>query len=371
MLMIKCTKCGKDIPDKAKFCPNCGYPTNYTDDANKNDITNGEKENSKASKTNKLKTGIQIFVICFLGCAFWGTFLYIFGQTDDISLNENVSAEIAEESNADKTEPYQEQDFDAVKNNKSQDSDLRKEQEKKDDIVKNEDSEIIFATELLNSWSDYIGKWVTVSYACGDCEDDEERIQSTYDDEARLYLRSYVDNYRQFAYGDYITVTGIVDSQYASYIEIKNAHIDNFGSDSQLAYEQGKNEYEEQKRIKAEEYEAEFKESVESPTYDDLLRYPDSYKDIKIKVKVKVTRVEPDGLIFDGDIEATMNGEKVALYDGRETKEPKLREGDFITIYGYGKGVTTVKVQDVSGWLPKTVDKYDIPSIDMRYIEFN
>lgn len=74
--------------------------------------------------------------------------------------------------------------------------------------------------------------------------------------------------------------------------------------------------------------------------------------------------------LYDGDIEATMSGETVALYDGRTTKEPKLREGDSVTIYGYGKGTTTVKVQDVSGILPKTVDKYDIPAIDIRYIDF-
>lgn len=229
----------------------------------------------------------------------------------------------------------------------------------------------VFSTDLLNSWSKYIGEKVTVSYSVDRCEDDEESIQSVYDENAKLYIRSYVDNYRQFEYGDYITVTGIVDSQYASYIEIKDAHIDYYGEQSRDMYDEGKAVYDEKIKIEREEYEANFKENAESPTYDDLLRYPDTYKEKQIKISAKIVRVEPDGIIFDGDIEATMSGETIALYDGRETKEPKLREGDYVTIYGYGKGTTTVKVQDVSGWIPKTVDKYSIPAIDIRYIEFN
>lgn len=237
--------------------------------------------------------------------------------------------------------------------------------------VSEEPSIEIFTTDLLNSWSDYIGKKVTVSFPVGRCNDKEQSIEAKYDYEAQYHLRSYVDNYRQFEYEDYVTITGIVDSQYASYIEIKDAHIDYFGNGSQTIYEQGKNEYDERKRIEAEEYEIQFKENAQTPTYDDLIRYPNSYKEIQIKVKVKIVRIEPDGIIFDGDIEATLNGETVSLYDGRETKEPKLREGDSVTIYGYGKGTTTVKVKDVSGLIPKTVDKYDIPAIDIRYIEFN
>lgn len=234
-----------------------------------------------------------------------------------------------------------------------------------------EKPQAVFVTDLLNSWSEYVGKKVTVSYACGRCEDKEQGIESKYDYEAQLYLKSYVDNYRQFAYDDYITVTGTVSGKNGMYIEIKDAHIDYFGNDSKAVYEQGKTEYDERKRIEKEEYEARFKESAETPSYDNLMRYPDTYTEKQIKVKVKIVRIEPDGIIFDGDIEATMQGESVALYDGRENKEPKLREGDLATIYGYGKGLTTVKVQDVSGWVPKTVDKYDIPSIDIRYIEFD
>lgn len=126
----------------------------------------------------------------------------------------------------------------------------------------------VFPTDLLNLWSDYIGKKVTVSYACGRCDDYDKSIESVYDDDARLYLRSYADNNRQFQYEEYITVTGIVDSQYASYIDIKNAHIDYFGNESQSAYDIGKAAYDEKKRADAAEQEASFKSNVEAPSYD-------------------------------------------------------------------------------------------------------
>lgn len=399
MPMINCPECGKQISDLASSCPNCGFPMGFdgtrinsnsgVNTENQHPIiavcTSDNKEDEKSKMWDILSAiTLVVFPLAPIGIAImWvkkipkssvirilGTIVFGFAfiiwlaltlskDEEDDSLGANNSSEIQQEI----------QDEIIVEKEQEKEEDIKVKETKIE--VEDTPSTEIFSTDLLNSWSEHIGEKVTVSYICDRCEDDEESIQSVYDEDARLYLRSYVDNYRQFDYGEYITVTGIVDGKYATYIEIKNAHIDNFGNDSQLDYDKRKSEYDEQKRIEAEEYEAQFKENVQSPTYDDLLRYPDSYKDIQIKVKVKVTRVEPDGIIFDGEIEAKMNGETVALYDGRQIKEPKLREGDSITIYGYGKGVTTVKVQDVSGLLPKTVDKYDIPAIDMRYIEFN
>jgi hypothetical protein len=188
------------------------------------------------------------------------------------------------------------------------------------------------------------------------------------DYEVFSYLTIYLQNYSEFNEGEYITIAGIVDEDKYT---IKEADIICTGDEAENEYNDKRIDYEERKEVEAQEIEKDFKETAESPTYDDLIRYPDSYKERKIKISCTIVRVEPDGLILDGDIEAKMAGEQIALYDGRKTKEPKLREGDSDTIYGYGKGTTTVKVKDVSGIIPKTVDKYSIPAIDIRYIEFN
>jgi len=323
-----CKHCKTEIPYDAKVCPQC------------------RKKQGGALKW----VIIGVVAVCIIGA--------VSGGSDDDkpkeagAVNEDAVTQSMRDGQGE-SEKYESQKDTSVK-----------------EIDLEQPSTEIFISDLLNTWSDYIGKKVTVSYRCNRCDDDKESIQSDYDEDAKLYLRSYVDNYRQFQDSDYITITGIVDKKSSSYIEIKSAHIDDFGSESQLAYESAKGIYDEKKRIEAEAYEAEFRENAESPTYDDLMRYPDTYKEKQIKITVKIVRVEPDGIIFDGDIEATMSGESIALYDGREKKEPKLREGDSVTIYGYGKGTTTVKVQDVSGLIPKTVDKYDIPAIDIRYIDF-
>ena len=106
---------------------------------------------------------------------------------------------------------------------------------------------------------------------------------------------------------------------------------------------------------------------AETPSYEDLMRYPDTYKSKKIVINVVITEVEPDGIIFDGDIVGEYEGQEIAFDDNRLTKEPKLLEGDAVTIYGYGKGTATMKIKQGL----KTIDEYNIPMIDIRYLEIN
>ena len=104
---------------------------------------------------------------------------------------------------------------------------------------------------------------------------------------------------------------------------------------------------------------------AETPSYEDLMRYPDTYKTKKIKVTVKITDVEPDGIIFDGNIMGTYEGKEIGVVDNRVNKEPKMLEGDTVVIYGYGKGTGTIKEKE--GF--KTVDSYMIPLLDIRVLE--
>lgn len=317
MALIKCPECGKEISDLAKNCPNCGFPMGF--ESSRRNENNRQYQSPNANQSNNVyqpnntyhptmsaqpirayvhepakTTSIGIATIVFSVFAIAVLIVVI------------VAAVVGEESSEENTNlveaniesPHDEILLEEKEEFTKTETDISEIEDQSVKTASPEEPPVeIFATDLLNSWSDYIGKWVTVTYACDRCEDDEQSIQSTYDGEAKLYLRSYVDNYRQFEYGDYITVTGLVDSKYASYIEIKNAHIDYFGDESQSVYDTGKAGYDERKRIEAEEYEASFKENVESPSYDDLLRYPDSYKEKQIKVKVKIVRVEPDGII--------------------------------------------------------------------------
>ena len=123
------------------------------------------------------------------------------------------------------------------------------------------------------------------------------------------------------------------------------------------------------------------KENAQSVTYDDLIRYPSTYETTPIKIKVSISDLEAQsflGIQYDTAIWASYSGETLILSDDRDTKEPSLRECDTVTIYGYGKGTTTIetKQKDYQGSLvfgfsyDKTVDSYEVPYISIQYVEF-
>lgn len=225
--------------------------------------------------------------------------------------------------------------------------------------------EEIFDLDLRENWNDYYGKYIRTTFEVDRCED--EYIDSSYKDG---YLRIYPNNYREFEYGDYITITGKLDGKTGSYIEIKDAHIEAYGNDALLAYNEELSAYNERKAIEAAEYEASFKEEAEKVSYENLARYPDTYKDIKLKITVSIKEVKKkDSLLFADSYIASMSGNEIAIYDERDTKEPKLLEGDKAIIYGYGKGLTEIKTYDRSGIIPKVIDKRKIPAISIEFIE--
>ncbi len=113
-----------------------------------------------------------------------------------------------------------------------------------------------------------------------------------------------------------------------------------------------------------------YRSSFESVTYEQLSRYPDSYKGKRVKVKVKIVDEIEEGLILYTPYKAKMGGRDIAISDGRDVKEPKLLKGDTVTIYGVGDGTETVKTKRPGLLWDKTVDSTEIPMVKMLYCEF-
>lgn len=124
-----------------------------------------------------------------------------------------------------------------------------------------------------------------------------------------------------------------------------------------------------------------FKKKCKSVSYDSLIRYPVKYEKTPIKVTVTVTKLEAEkffGVKYNTAIWAKLGGQTVVLSDDREEQEPTIREGDTITVYGYGDGNSTIDTKEraYQGGLlfgysyDKTVDSYDVPSIKIKYAEF-
>lgn len=61
MALIKCPECNKEISDKVKACPYCGYPFEQQEEAQKFEISS---VNIKMKKENKKKIIILVIIIC-------------------------------------------------------------------------------------------------------------------------------------------------------------------------------------------------------------------------------------------------------------------------------------------------------------------
>lgn len=231
------------------------------------------------------------------------------------------------------------------------------------------DYENVFVLNLLEEWGKYAGKNVSVSFKTSYVYDygDRTSIDSEYFNEVNTKLSVETKKSENISDGDWITVCGVVGKE--EYDGLENAFIEKTGKKAKKEYESGKSKYDKRKKKEAEKKEKNFRKAAKEVSYDELMRYPDTYKNKKIKVVVNITEVEPDGIIFPGDIQGTLDGKEVAVYDEREVKEPKLAKGDAITIYGKGNGLTTVKIKQKSGIFSKTIDKYSIPGISIKYMD--
>lgn len=86
----------------------------------------------------------------------------------------------------------------------------------------------------------------------------------------------------------------------------------------------------------------------------------------------KYGTAEVDSFLFEDLYEAKLDGKSISITDGREVKEPKLREGDSVVIYGVGDGYNTQYSYEkglILG-LPKNIESEKIPNIKMLYVAF-
>ena len=116
----------------------------------------------------------------------------------------------------------------------------------------------------------------------------------------------------------------------------------------------------------------EFESKCSKLSYDELLTYPDTHKGEKVKIKVKVEKVQEAGFVSNYCYYGKINGKYIIIHDIRLNEEPRIQEGNTITVYGYADGLITLKEKEVDyyfGVIDKTVDKYEVPDIDLVYVE--
>lgn len=119
----------------------------------------------------------------------------------------------------------------------------------------------------------------------------------------------------------------------------------------------------------------EFIKNADSVSFESLRRNPDTYEGKPLKMTIQVSKVEADGVIFNGAVWATYEGHQIIVYDNREIREPRLMAGDTITIYAAGNGLSKIKTYEKgTGFLgtdlgANVVKEEEVPSVKIKYTD--
>ena len=238
--------------------------------------------------------------------------------------------------------------------------------------------ENVFYYDLVLNSTAYTNKYVETSFKIYYCykgrEDKPTELNTEYTD---YDLTGKSDNIRvvlkdntEYAEDQYITVHGkfvYKDSRYC----IIDAEVTDIGSQSEKSFQDGLIIYTHYRNEQLQASKESFIASCVEVSYDDLLRYPETYQDVPIKLTIVASDVKADGWIFKGDILAEYQGGDLIVFDDREVREPRLVTGDKVTVYATGAGLGKMQIKQEGIILDKTVDEYNIPQISIKYTEWD
>lgn len=172
-----------------------------------------------------------------------------------------------------------------------------------------------------------------------------------------------------FSNGDWVKLSGKINAEYSYDVEFMGAVVEKV--DRPATFDADMDHFNSEKRTATIAERDTFIQTAETVSYDDLRRYPDTYKGKPLKLEITVTEAKPDGAIMRGDIMATYEGQEIAVYDGRAVREPRLMTGDTLTIYAQGNGLDKIQQKDGSGLFAKTINEYEIPCVRLVYTDFD
>lgn len=405
-----CPDCGNENYIDDMSCPNCGCPAQenvYPHMTNNHTgyyypTPNDPYQNSQAvlHSDNETSTGFPVMgviavVLSILGftsligfilaiielkredkkskafcwvsigiCAFW---LFVFIC--------NIASSSKHSSDSDKYSQQTESYTQSIEEESSDEYSFQEEKPVSDSVEYNDtDYEDVFFYDLTDNLDYYNGKNIRTVVKVKNCYADDVApyIRSEYSDyelaENPVGIKIYPYNYQKFESGEYIIVEGTLAKDGSEDV-LANAYISSSGTEAQTAFEDGLTAYIQHRNVVLQQNRETFISNCTDVSYEDLRRYPDTYKDVPIKLTIYIQDVEPDGWIFPGDIIATLNGEEIAVYDERQVREPRIMKGDTITVYATGYGLSKMQVKQKGAILNKTIDEYDVPAIKIIYTE--
>ena len=240
----------------------------------------------------------------------------------------------------------------------------------------------IFYLELVDNDMELNGQYVEVIIPINNVYG---KNQLRAEDELEYCLNAYInrDLTEQEKKAKYAKVQGTVDSttsgNYWNMHNIKDCTLVETYNKAPKSFKKQLTAYKEAKeKADKEAFEDAREDFIEKAkddvSYDDLRRYPDTYKGTALKLKIKVLEVEADSWLSNGSIIAEYGGKQIIIHDEREVREPRLLEGDKVTIYVKGDGLTKIKEYIAGTGLLGTslgadvVDEYEVPAVELMYV---
>lgn len=235
-----------------------------------------------------------------------------------------------------------------------------------------------FVYDLILNPSPYLNKYVETSFPVGSCssyDDGTVKMYTEYTDydlcgESENLIIYLPNGSTVYEDGKYVTVQGKLTYDEYQYI-LTDAKVVNIGSESEQDYQDGMVVYKYNRGMQLQAEKENFIESCEDVSYDDLLRYPETYDGKPIKLTIYASDVKADGWVFKGDILAEYEGKELIVFDDREVREPRLVTGDKVTVYATGAGLGKMQIKEEGLIFNKTVDDYNIPQISIKYTEWD
>lgn len=346
MSLIKCPDCKHKISRSAPSCPYCGRPM---------------KGNNKSSGKNN-NVGCSTYI--FLAIIVFAVIGWFSGGKD------NDTKEAAKvESTSTQTEKVKESskttEKKQAKNTKATEEATKDTPTPKPEPVSVEDSTTLYYLDLYENYKQYNDQYVTISAPIESADGEDVVIKGEIDGMGEISL-TLLEPRSDLKQGDFITATGLVDGRMFKILYMKNVNIAATGNEPAQLYAQQKEAYDSSVAQAKADSQQSFISSCQKYSYEDLVRYPDTYEDSPITDTLVVEQVMPGGFLTSEGYRCYEVGteNEIVLFDDRETKEPKFVEGDTVTVYGTYYG--TEKMERLF-----TGEKVSVPCINFQYANIN
>lgn len=371
-----CRNCGSELRDNDKFCTNCGakvelspkpasvQPPNNTPTENNSPhpIYNTAPPQKKKGCLSKIFTVFLILVaLSLIGRVFGGGNSSRSGST--AASQKQSSASTPTPTRSTSPAPTKTPSPSSTPTSTPKPTSAKAEE--------------VFYIHLLTTPSDYEDQYVETTFPIS-------YINSSGDIESKSIGSSNIevetgnnDYYKNKDHYKFVTVKGIVSRVSTYDVKLNKAEVVYIGETAPEKYTSELAEYTEQVRQGKIQARADFISSTEVVSYNELRRYPDTYKNKPLKLSLYITEVEADGLLTTGTIKATYNGGEIAVYDHREVREPRFKAGDSVVIYALGDGLTTIiTYKKGTGILgsdigAEVVSEREIPVVYMVYTDLD